>query len=113
MQDPLLDQLKDESDSMHFSKCFKASKQSSHLHIELFLIEGNGNVKWLQVRQKLFYFDLDLGPVTIARLLLSSNGVFRFQLLFPVYKAVYIKLFFASEVEKVLSDLTPNHVLCP
>ena len=113
MQDPLLDQLQDESDLMRFYKCFKASKQSSHLHIELLPTEGNGNLKWLQVRQKLFYIDPDLGPVTIARLLLSSNGVLRFQLLFPVYKAVYIKLFFESEVEKVLSDLSSNHVLCP
>ena len=113
MQDPLLDQLKDESDLMRFYKCFKASKQSSHLHIELLPTEGNGNLKWLQVRQKLFYIDPNLGPVPIARLLLSSNGLLRFQLLFPVYKAVYVKLFIESEVEKVLSDLSPNHVLCP
>lgn len=113
MQDPMLEELKDETDLLRFYKCFKASPQSSHLHIELLPTEGNGTLKWLQVRQKLFHIDPELGPVTIARILLSSNGLLRFQLLFPVYKAIYAKLFIESEVEKVLAELSPHHVLCP
>lgn len=113
LQDPMLEELKDEPDLLRFYKCFKASPQASHLHIELLPTEGNGTLKWLQVRQKLFHIDPELGPVTIARILLSSNGLLRFQLLFPVYKAIYAKLFIESEVEKVLAELSPHHVLCP
>ena len=111
--DSLVEQIKDEVDLMLFYKCFRASDQSSHLHVEVLPSQGDQSLKWLQVRQKDFHIDPELGPVVVARILISSNRIVKFQILFPAYKTVYTKLFVVEEVENILSELSTDHVICP
>lgn len=111
--DSLVEQINDEVDLMLFYKCFCASDQSSHLHVEVVPSQGDQSLKWLQVRQKDFHIDPELGPVVVARILVSSNRIVKFQILFPAYKTVYTKLFVVEEVENILSELSTDHVICP
>ena len=113
LRDPLVEQLQGEADLNRFYKCFGASGQSHQLQIDLLPSQGNGSLKWLQVRQKAFHIDPDLGPVVVARVLVSSNGIMKFQLLFPTYKTVYTKLFVEEDMENTLSELSSDHVICP
>ena len=113
LRDPLVEQLQGEADLNRFYKCFGASGQSHQLQIDLLPSQGNGSLKWLQVRQKAFHIDPDLGPVVVARVLVSSNGIMKFQLLFPTYKTVYTKLFVEEDMESTLSELSSDHVICP
>ena len=110
-RDPLREELAGERDLTLFYQCFLSSSQSQHLHIEV--LPSQGNLKWLQVRQKVFHIDPDLGPVVIARILVSSNGILKLQLLYPIYKTVFTKLFVEQEIEDVLSELSLDHVICP
>ena len=112
-QDTFADQLRDEVDLTRFYKCFKGSKQSDHLDIDILPTVGDSTLKWLQVRQKCFHIDPELGPVIVARVLVSSSGLLKFQLLFPVYKTVYTKLFVEKEMEGILAELSHDHVICP
>ncbi|CAI8033030.1 hypothetical protein GBAR_LOCUS18630 [Geodia barretti] len=109
--DLLKEQLAGENDLILFYHCFLSSPQSQHLHIEV--LPSQGNLKWLQVRQKVFHIDRELGPVVVARILVSSNAIVKLQLLFPVYKTIFTKLFVEQEMEDLLSELSLNHVICP
>ena len=111
--DPLVKQLEGDADLALFYRCFRKSAQSRHLHLEVLPSQGNGGLKWLQVRQKYFHIDPELGPVIVARILVSSNRVIKFQIVFPTYKTVYTKLFVEDEVESILSELSEDHVICP
>ena len=107
----LREKLEKEPDLFLFYKSFLSSSQSSHLHLEY--LPSQAGLKWLQVRQKELHIDPELGPVTVARILVSSNGIVKLQLLFPIYKTVFTKLFAAEEIENLLSELSPDHVICP
>lgn len=109
--DPLKEQLEGEEDLILVHRCFSASMQSKHLHCEV--LPSQGNLKWLQVRQKAFHIDSDLGPVMVARILVSSNRIVKLQILFPVYKTVSTKVFVEEETERILSELSLDHVICP
>lgn len=112
-RDLLVEQIKGEVDLLLFYKCFCASDQSRHLHVEVLPSQGEQSLKWLQVRQRDFHIDPELGPVVVARILVSSNRIVKFQILFPAYKTVYTKLFVVEEVENILSELSMDHVICP
>lgn len=109
--DLLSKQLEGERDLMTFYKSFLSSSQSKHLHIEV--LPSQGNLKWLQVRQKVFHIDGELGPVVVARILVSSNGIVKLQLLFPVHKTIFTKLFVEEEIDQLLLELSSDHVICP
>ena len=113
LPDQLTKQLEGDADLALFYKCFRKSAQSRHLHLEVLPSQGDGGLKWLQVRQRCFHIDPELGPVIIARILVSSNRVIKFQVLFPTYKTVYTKLFVEDEIESILSELSEDHVICP
>ena len=107
----LRERLAGEPELSLFYGCFSSSPQSEHLHIEL--VSSQGDLKWLQVRQREFHIDPELGPVVVARVLISSNGIVKLQLLFPVYKTMSTRLFSENETESVLSELSLDHVICP
>ena len=110
--DSLTEQLEGEPDLILVYRCFSASPQSENLlHFEV--LPSQGNLKWLQVRQKAFHIDPELGPVTVARILVSSNRIVKLQILYPVYKTVYTKVFVDEETENILSGLSQDHVICP
>ena len=109
--DILREQLEGETDLSLFYQCFLSSPQSKHLHIEV--LPSQGNLRWIQVRQKVFHIDPDLGPVVVARILVSSNGIVKLQLMFPVYKTAFTKLFVEQETENLLLELSLDHVICP
>lgn len=112
-RDPIMEQIQGEPDLTLFYNCFRASGQSHHLHVEVLPSQDSGSLKWLQVRQKDFYIDPELGPVVVARILVSSNRIVKLQILFPTYKTVYTKLFVEEEMEDILSELSTDHVICP
>jgi hypothetical protein len=109
--DLLKEQLAGENDLTLFYQCFLSSPQAQHLHIEV--LPSHGNLKWIQMRQKVFHIDPELGPIVVARILVSSNAIVKLQLLFPVYKTIFTKLFVEQEIEDLLSELSLNHVICP
>ena len=111
LRDPLKEQLRDEQDLTYVYKCFCAASEIKHLHFEV--LPSQGDLKWLQVRQKDFHIDPELGPVVVARILVSSNRIVKFQILFPVHKTVFTKLFSEHETENILSELSIDHVICP
>ena len=109
-----------------FYHSFCACWLSEYLNIDLLdpladhsnpLNSNNSNsdtvTRWLQVTQKRFHIDPELGPVTVARILISSCGVVKYQLLFPFSKTVFTRPFNPDNVGDVLSELSPRHVFCP
>ena len=72
-------------------------------------------LSWLEITRKSCHIDPSLGPVNVARILVSSNGLCKLQLLYPYFKTVSTRLVPADEegAELLLGDLGPKHVLCP
>ncbi len=114
-EDSLGSEVQDEPHFVNFCRFFATSKKSSHLRVRLLKTEGNGVLKWLEVSQKASYIDPTVGPVDVARILLSSNGLCKLQLLFPYCTTVFTKFMPINqeEADKLLGELSTTHVLCP
>lgn len=119
----LLGRLIDEPVLMLFYRSFHSCSLSDNLNICLLDPTGEGSPpsnrgteiqpKWLQVTQKRLHVDPHHGPVTLARLLVSNSGILKFQILFPFAKTVFTRLLGSCDISEVLSELSPQHVLCP
>lgn len=106
-----------------FYQSFHSCWLSEHLNIDLLdpLTDSSNPShdgaeilpKWLQVTQKRMHIDPHLGPLTLARILLSNSGVIKLQILFPFTKTVFTRLLNCCNIEELLSELSPQHVLCP
>lgn len=106
-----------------FYQSFHGHPMSEHLKIELLdpLVNNSGCLikevenlpRWLQVTQKRMHIDPHLGPITLARILLSNAGIIKFQHLFPVTQTVFMQHIHSCNLTKILSELSRRHVLCP
>ena len=114
-QNTLHAQLQDEPHFVTFYRFFKASEKSSLLRLRLLTTEGNYVLKWIEVTRQSSHIDPTLGPVDVARILISSHGLCKLQLLFPYFKTIYTKFMPINqeEADVLLSDLSLQHVLCP
>lgn len=118
----LLGRLIGEPVLMLFYRSFHSCSLSDNLNISLLDPSTEGpqtnpgteiQPKWLQVTQKFLHVDPHHGPVTLARLLVSNSGILKFQILFPFVKTVFTRLIGSCDISEVLSELSPQHVLCP
>ena len=106
-----------------FYQAFHSHSLSEHLKIELLdpLGRDSGSPgrgaenlpRWLQITQRRMHIDPHLGPVMLARILVSNTGIVKFQHLYPVARTVYMQHVKSCDVTKILSELGPRHVLCP
>lgn len=119
----LLGRLIGETILTSFYHSFHSSHQTEHLKIELLDPLGgegcdtqhreNGILpRWLQITQKRMHIDPHLGPILLARILISNAGIVKFQHLFPFTKTVFMRHMKSAELKTVLSELSPRHVLC-
>lgn len=113
--DYIFSQLHNEPHLMSFYRFFKASKLSVHLKVRVLSAEGTSVLRWIECTQKVSHIDPEMGPLDAARILVSSHGLCRFQLLYPYLKTVYTKPMPASqpEVDCLLAELSTKHMLCP
>lgn len=98
----------------HFYQLVSRSKLAKFIQIRNLSTEGEV-LTWLEITRKSCHIDSNLGPVNIARILVSSNGLCKLQLLYPYFKTISTRLMPADDegVELLLSDLGPQNVLCP
>lgn len=108
-------QLKNEPHFVSFYRFFKASDKSSHLRIRLLNTEGDSILKWIEVTRQASHIDANIGPVDVARILISSHGICKLQLIFPYFKAIYTRFMPTNqeEADALLGELSAHHVLCP
>ena len=113
--DYIFSQLHNEPHLMSFYRFFKASQLSAHLKLRVLSAEGTSVLRWIECTQTISHIDPEMGPLDAARILISSHGLCRFQLLYPYLKTVYTKPMPTSqlEVDSLLSELNMKHVLCP
>lgn len=119
----LLGRLIDEPVLMLFYRTFHSCSLSDDLNISLLYPTNEGTPpqntgteiepKWLQVTQKRLHVDPHHGPVNLARLIVSNSGILKFQILFPFTKTVFTRLLGSCDIPEILSELSPQHVLCP
>ena len=120
----LLGRLIGEPVLMSFYLSFLSSRHSEHLRIELLDPLGGESSslqheesdivpRWLQITPKHMHIDPHLGPLTLARILVSNIGIVKFQHLFPFIRTVYMRYVKSCNLEAILSELSPRHVLCP
>lgn len=98
----------------HFHQLLSRCKMAKFVQIRSLTTEGEG-LTWLEITRRSCHIDTNLGPVNVARILVSSNGLCKFQLLYPYFKTVSTRLMPADEegAELLLKDLGPQYVLCP
>lgn len=113
--DPIYSMLQDEPHFVNFYRYFRASESATLLRIRVLTTEGTNAVKWIEITRRASHIDPTFGPVDVARILLSSNGLCKLELLFPYFKTVYTKFMPINqeEADKLLDELSPRHVLCP
>ena len=113
--DPIYSMLQDEPHFVNFCRYFKASESANHLRMRVLTTEGTNAVKWIEITRQASHIDPTFGPVDVVRVLLSSNGLCKVELLFPYFKTVYTKFMPINqeEADKLLDELSPRHVLCP
>lgn len=114
-EESLSAEVQDEPHFVNFCRFFAASTRSSQLRLRILKTEGSGVLKWIEVSRKASHIDPSIGPVDVARILISSNGLCKLQLLFPYFTTVFTRFMPISqrEAEELLSELSTNHVLCP
>ena len=116
-QDVLKLTFEEQPNLLKFNHFFQDSSKSSHLRMRVLTSEGAERVlpTWLEVTRKASYVDPSFGPIAVARIIVSSNGICKLQLTFPYLKTVYTKFMPATQAkaDELLADLSPKHVLCP
>ena len=116
-QDVLKPTFEEQPNLLKFNHFFQGSSKSSHLRMRVLTSEGAERVlpTWLEVTRKASYVDPSFGPIAVARIIVSSNGICKLQLTFPYLKTVYTKFMPATQAkaDELLADLSPKHVLCP
>ena len=68
---------------------------------------------WLEVTRKKVHIDPNLGPLPLARVLVSNSGIVKFQHLFPLIRTAFVQHVKGCDINSLLSQLSPDHVLCP
>ena len=113
--DPLSIQLQDEPHLLQFYRRFKASNHSDCLRIRVLNPDDSCVLKWVEITRKASHIDPNIGPVDVARILISSHGLCKFQLLIPSPKTISTKFMPTDqeEADALLSELSPQHALCP
>ena len=99
----------------HFCELVSRSKMATLVQIRNLTTDGDVPLTWLEITRKSCHIDANLGPISVARILVSSNGLCKLQLLYPYFKTISTRLIPADDegVELLLSDLGPQYVLCP
>lgn len=99
----------------HFCQLASRCKLAKSIQIRNLTTEGEVPLTWLEITRRSCHIDANLGPVSVARILISSNGLCKLQLLYPYFKTINTRLMPADDegVELLLSDLGPQYVLCP
>ena len=69
--------------------------------------------RWLQITRKRMHIDPNLGPISLARILVSNTGIIKFQHLFPVIRTVFMHHVKGCNISALLGELSPRKVLCP
>lgn len=113
--DPLLVQLRDEPHLLQFYRRFRASKYSNGLRIRVLNPDDSCILKWIEITRKASHIDPTTGPLDVARILISSHGLCKFQLLIPFPKTIFTKFMPTDQggADALLSELSPQHALCP
>ena len=113
--DPLFVQLCDEPHLLQFYRRFKASSHSDCLRIRVLNPDDSCILKWIEITRKASHIDPTIGPLDVARILISSHGLCKFQLLVPFPKTIFTKFMPTDqgEADALLSELSPQHALCP
>ena len=123
----LLGRLIGEQMLTSFYRDFHAHPLSKHLDIRLLDPLGEGTdfhrdrptmtpkalPRWLQITRKKMHIDPHLGPISLARILVSNAGIVKFQHLFPVIRTVFMHHVKGCNLTVLLSELSPRQVLCP
>ena len=108
--------IKEEPHLLQFYDFFSKSHLSKHLRVRTLTTEGGDNVlKWIEVTRTASHIEPSFGPVDAARILISSNGLCKLQMMFPYTKTLSTR--FApttmSQADELFSELSPKHVICP
>ena len=114
--DTTLTLLKNEPYLVRFYQFFQSSEQSKHLRMRVLTTEGSASIlKWIEVTRKASHIDPNLGPLDAVRILISSNGLCKLQVLFPYCKTLFTRFMPSSLVQanELFIELSPRHVLCP
>lgn len=112
----MLISLQDEPHLMQFYNFFHKSQLSRHLRLRILTTEGGANVlKWIEVTRKDSHIEPSFGPVDAARVLISSNGLCKLQLMFPYPKTISTRFIptTMAQANELFSELSPKHVICP
>ena len=108
--------LHDEPHLIQFYDFFHKSELSRHLRIRVLTTEGGANIlKWIEVTRQASHIEPNFGPIDAARILISSNGLCKLQLLFPYSKTLstcFVPMTLA-QANELFSELSPKHVICP
>ena len=112
----MLNLLQEEPHLLQFYDFFCKSSLSKHLRIRLLTTEGGVNVlKWIEVTRQASHIDPSFGPVDAARIVISSNGLCKLQLMFPYSKTMSTRFVptTMAQANDLFSELSPKHVICP
>ena len=116
VEDSIQAQIKSEPHLSSFCNFFKASKHSKYLRMRLLNTRGSANiVKWIEVTRSTSHIDDTSGPVDVVRILVSSNGLCKFQLIFPCSRTFFTRFVPSTQTlaDDLLNNLSEEHVLCP
>ena len=108
--------LQEEPHLLQFYDFFCKSHLSKHLRIRVLTTEGGANVlKWIEVTRQASHIDPSFGPVDAARIVISSNGLCKLQLMFPYSKTMSTRFVptTMAQANDLFSELSPKHVVCP
>ena len=108
--------LQEEPHLLQFYDFFCKSHLSKHLRIRILTTEGGANVlKWIEVTRQASHIDPSFGPVDAARIVISSNGLCKLQLMFPYSKTMSTRFVptTMAQANDLFSELSPKHVVCP
>ena len=108
--------LQEEPHLLQFYDFFCKSHLSKHLRIRILTTEGGANVlKWIEVTRQASHIDPSFGPVDAARIVISSNGLCKLQLMFPYTKTMSTRFVptTMAQANDLFSELSPKHVVCP
>ena len=108
--------IKEEPHLLQFYDFFSKSHLSKHLRVRTLTTEGGDNVlKWIEVTRTASHIEPSFGPVDAARILISSNGLCKLQLMFPYTKTLSTRFVptTMSQADELFSELSPKHVICP
>ena len=112
----ILAMIKEEPHLLQFYNFFSKSQLSGHLRVRILTTEGGDNVlKWIEVTRIASHIEPSFGPVDAARILISSNGLCKLQLMFPYTKTLSTRFVptTMSQADELFSELSPKHVICP